>query len=245
MPMQRIRILLIICIFITFSTSVYADINSGLVGWWRFDEASGNAIDSSGGGNTGIATGTTLVNNCKRGSCRSFNGTSDVLNMGSFAFSSAEVTVAVWINVPGGTEGTGFSSNLDGSIRFQAHLPWSNNSIYWDFGDLSGNGRINTDFSSYLNKWTHVALVSNGVNFKAIYINGALATSGGTADSPGAITSFMIGKGVFAAGTYFFRGQMDDFRIYNRVLTVQEIKDLYLPGAVLRGAVLNGVKINQ
>ena len=49
----------------------------------------------------------------------------------------------------------------------------------------------------------------------------------------------------FNNAAVYYNGFIDDARIYNRVLTAQEVHDLYIPGAVLRGAVLNGLKINQ
>lgn len=232
-----------------FLPKVHADISDGLVGWWKLDEASGNAIDSSGYGNDGTPTGTTIESGCKRGNCRSFNGTTDLISVGGFSFSSTQVSIALWINVPGSTTASSFglTSNLGGNVRFQAHMPYSDNILYWDFGNYLSNGRISTSIAAYLNKWTHIVLVSNGVNFKAIYINGVLVTSSGTADSVGTATSFTIGKWNFGAG-YFFNGKMDDFRIYNRVLSLSEIYSIYssaTPKAIVKGgARITGLKVN-
>src|SRR3990167_425189 len=53
-----------------------ADIDT--VGLWHMNEASGNVADSSGNGNTGTVTGTSVVAG-KFGNARSFNGTSDYI----------------------------------------------------------------------------------------------------------------------------------------------------------------------
>jgi len=49
------------------------------VGLWHMDEASGNVLDSSGNGNTGTPTGTSVVAG-RIGNGRSFNGSSDYIN---------------------------------------------------------------------------------------------------------------------------------------------------------------------
>ena len=77
----------------------HADINTGLVGWWKFNESSGNAIDSSGQGRTGTPTGTTIVSGCKRGGCRRFDGVTDRVSIPTSATFASEstVTIASWI----------------------------------------------------------------------------------------------------------------------------------------------------
>ncbi len=69
-------------LFLVLTLPARADVTDGLVGWWKFDESAGNAVDSSGQGNTGTSTGATiLTTGCKRGNCRNFNGTSDYISV--------------------------------------------------------------------------------------------------------------------------------------------------------------------
>ena len=42
-----------------------------------------------------------------------------------------------------------------------------------------------------------------------------------------------------------FGGLIDDVRIYNRLLTAQEVRDLYRPGVMIRNAVIKNSRINQ
>ncbi|MGB7000841.1 MAG: DUF2341 domain-containing protein [Halobacteriota archaeon] len=70
----------------------------GLVGYWNFNEGSGNmAYDSSGSGNEGTIHGATWVDN---GSCKkalSFDGVDDYVQTNPATFQSNDITVAAWI----------------------------------------------------------------------------------------------------------------------------------------------------
>jgi hypothetical protein len=120
--------------------------------------------------------------------------------------------------------------DVAGASRFSAHAPWSDKVLFWDYGPTP-NGRISTDYTNYLNKWTHVALVSNGSSFKAIYLDGKLITSGvASGGSATALTGLRIASSPETPADLFHKGRIDDFRIYNRVLSADEVKRLYNMG---------------
>jgi len=54
--------------------------------------------------------------------------------------------------------------------------------------------------------------------------------------------SYQVSGGGFVQ---YFNGSIDDVRIYNRALTADEVRDLYLSGIKIKGAVVRGVKLNQ
>ncbi len=70
-------------------------------------------------------------------------------------------------------------------------------------------------------------VVTNG-DFVTLYVDGSLASggyiSGGTAVDFSTGSSVRVGN---TNGSDFFRGTIDDVRIYNRVLSAAEIKQLY------------------
>lgn len=115
-----------------------------------------------------------------------------------------------------------------------------------DFGfGIEGNGRLafgdgdraRGDFTVISDaavndgKWTHVCAtrrISNGA--VRLYINGAVAKDGSAGLAP--VTSnpsIRIGQGVDGAAP--FVGLMDEIRIYDRVLTDDEVRTLYLMGS--------------
>ncbi|HLX60679.1 MAG TPA: MBG domain-containing protein [Planctomycetota bacterium] len=86
------------------------------------------------------------------------------------------------------------------------------------------------NYAPYLDKWTHVALVSAGVggNFKAIYLNGQLVASASSSDGPQVpISILQVGHSAAdPVGSTHHHGIIDDFQIYNRVLSAYEIQSL-------------------
>ncbi|MBX7154838.1 MAG: LamG-like jellyroll fold domain-containing protein [Candidatus Kapaibacterium sp.] len=159
---------------------------------------------------------------CGRTSVPEFNGTNKA-QVPDFKLTSGEVTIEWWHYVDSASvrNSSAFAVGTadDGNNRCQAHVPWSDRKIYWDFGSTSG-GRISTDYTPYIGKWTHVAVVSDGKNFKGIYLNGQLVESGTIAESPRNLQQLTIGQQITNNG---FKGRITEFRFWNRVRTNDEI----------------------
>jgi hypothetical protein len=191
---------------------------------WHFDEGTGLPLaDATGHGATGTLTG-----NPAQRTGLTFNGSTQYVTNTALAWPAGQpISVALWVKTAGGTPGGAF--NIGGTMeRAGAHVPFSDNVLYWDYGEGSTTGRIQTNFVSYLNSWTHVVLVSNGTNFKAIYLNGLLVTSGSVASAPvTALTGVEVGRYKAGAGIAWHTGVIDDFRLYTYVLTATEIDTLY------------------
>src|SRR5574343_311722 len=78
--------------------------DTGLVGYWKFDDASGTtAIDSSGYNNTGTLTNGPLwktESDCKRGGCLYFDGVNDYVDAGTnSSILPNSWTVLAWIKI--------------------------------------------------------------------------------------------------------------------------------------------------
>jgi hypothetical protein len=73
-----------------------------------------------------------------------------------------------------------------------------------------------------LNQWSHLAVVFDGLQVR-YYLNGVLVT---TASLPATITArsnpFRIGADNNTQ--QFFKGSLDEARVYNRALTAQEVQ---------------------
>jgi hypothetical protein len=220
---------------ILLSAAAAAQAQSGPVGYWKGDDASTQplATDSA----TGTLDGTYVSGATTSSSVptvlfpdptsMSFNGSTSYVDAPGFSWPAGggPVTVAFWNFTAGGQNSSAFTvGNVEVPNRFQAHAPWSDNVLYWDYGDYT-NGRISTNYAAYRNTWTHIALVSqgNGGAFKAIYLNGVLANSSTTCLGPQAgISGVKIGA--WPSASLYHNGKIDDFRIYSRVLTAAEIQ---------------------
>lgn len=138
--------------------------------------------------------------------------------------SNSEFTVSFWVKgKDGGTIfvlASSLKSNLFGIAAERGVL---NVAYTGANGWLKRGVKLKQILSS--DKWNFVSCVSTGLKIK-VYIDGALAASK-KYECPGFVhTSAVIG-GSENLGMNNFRGQIDEFRFYNRALTEKEIVELY------------------
>jgi hypothetical protein len=159
----------------------------------------------------------------------SFNGVNQTAEASSFSWTGTDpVTVSFWNYVASSDVQVSFAFTVGNTTqgnnaRFSAAVPWSDSILYWDYGwGSSGNtGRVTTSYSSYLNSWTYVTLVSTGSagTFQAIYLNGVLASSVAISISSIEVGDLYIGGYPNATfyGPPYEKGKIDEFRIANVV----------------------------
>jgi len=133
---------------------------------------------------------------------------------------------AFWVNSP---------SSSGGGRGFQAHLPWSNDNIYFDTSGCCDTSleRISagiSTFPAYVNdgfwtNWHHYVFLYNAGD-KQIYIDGQLFLDGNSS-SPLALdfTDMYLGRDVGDA--YNMHGVMDDFSAYSTAVSPANITLLY------------------
>jgi len=207
--------------------------NKGLNLWLKLDENTGTTVaDSSASGFNGSLVNGPTWTPAQVNSGVSFDGVNDYLDAPTFSWPvGGPVTVAFWNYVsstPTLPDGYTFGAGTDPLKPMSALVPHPSGVVYWDYG-----GRVQyNSYASYMDKWTHVALVSggNGGNFRGIYLNGQLVASATTSDGPSVpLTGLHIGHNQeFALNTRHSRCKIDDFRIYNRTLNPAEIAALMI-----------------
>jgi len=205
------------------------NINAGLVGWWKFDENTGtSAYDSSGNGNTGTLTNGPTWTTGKINSALSFDGFDDYVTIGNASVFNnfADMTISVWIYLNGwGTWDPSVICRKD--WIYELHVMRDNKCLEFLTGDNWGGGALRTANNSLtLGAWHHVVAVKDTATAKKyLYINGSLSASGGSGYAPtGSNTAPVEISGPSGRA---FDGKIDDVRVYNRVLSADDVTALY------------------
>jgi hypothetical protein len=232
---------LLICILTVFGTvsSVFSQLPSylpedGLVAWWPF---CGNAHDESGNLYHGVVDGAQLTAD-RYGYLSSayyFDGVDDQIVIDNLCADMPEdaISISVWVKSHHAKTQSLFQlANNSQTNRVLVHMHWQNpKNTYWDYGNIFDNGRLHCDVdSSKLNVWEHYVFVGETSSNKLeIYMNGNLVCSKYNAKATfmQTITDFWIGGGAVPGNIAFFSGIIDDFGIWNRVLSQNEIIGLY------------------
>lgn len=204
---------------------------SELVGYWKFNESSGDAVDSSGNlpnlTNNNVTYGAGQYGNAAyfNGSTSFFVGTGPDLNGQSFTFSAW-----LWRDAGGGQE-IYFSQGSGDGNHNNLHLR-----VYDD--GLMRFGFLNNDLDApagtfTMGQWNHVVLTYDAAtNARKIYLNGGAAKASDTSASDFiGNTALNIGRWIRNGGDQYWTGRIDDLKIYNRALTLEEVDDLAEGGA--------------
>ncbi|TRU76268.1 MAG: hypothetical protein EWV55_07495, partial [Microcystis viridis Mv_BB_P_19951000_S69] len=207
----------------------------GLAGYWKFDETSGNTVYDLSGNNNNA----TLINGIQRtvantnpitrpeGKALYFDGVNDYINAGTNA--SLELTntltIEAWINPQKQIQADGgIIVNREGEYEVAV---WSDGTIRWAFANSNpGWNWINTGYTISIDKWTHIA-VSYDKGLIKTYANGSLVHiydgTGTIGDVFASQDEVRIGYRQ-AANSQYFKGQIDEVRIWNVARTQAEIQ---------------------
>lgn len=148
-----------------------------------------------------------------------------------------QLTVVFWqkwnANVASSSSVWFYSASALGNRGFQAHVPWTDNTIYYDHSGCctAGAQRLNASMTSFnpsfsWQTWHHVALVKNG-GIKQIWINGVLfaSQSTGAAALLNDWTHLIVGQQSGSANNTV-RGMIDDFALFGTALNSTQIAAL-------------------
>ncbi len=192
----------------------------GLIGYWPMN---GNLLDYSLNNNDGTASGATVIADLapRDKNCYEFLAAADKVELDDIITLSAgeEWSLSFWgYKASYGFNGIGGNQTVanDGQIFFF----------------LSDNVTVNTTGTNAsiavspvfpTGEWFHFTITHTAGNSIVVYKNGSSVGSG---SANGNILLNKIGDGVDFSGINSFTGHMFDFRIYNKVLSTQEISIL-------------------
>ncbi|MBI5872042.1 LamG domain-containing protein, partial [archaeon] len=232
-----------------------ADFNdTGLVGYWKLDEGYGQAVkDLSGYNNNGTlgagaGSGTDdpvwfTNDSCKFGSCLSFDGSNDYVDVGNKASLdlTTALTITAWVKLNTITPAvqTITDKNYESDTKTGYSLRIADNTglyLYMGNGTTIGtvsNGRVVTTGS-----WYHLAVTfSSGT--ATIYSNGVSLVNSTSDISAIATNTANLLIGSRDGNVHPFNGTIDEVRIYNKSLSADEILTHYQTQAVFYNSSYN------
>ena len=227
------------------SSDTSVDLQNGLVAYYGFED---NLIDSTANNNIGTKTTNVNFSDGKHGRAVSFGGVSSpghikINNSSSLQFSDG-ATYSGWLKIDqmvamdgwgrtttsyGG--GTFFAKSHDRSgAGFKYHLNEQNegSASTSTFDSWKGGwDDANYVFSSSLNNWVYVTYTFSSTAGTKIYFNGELWRVSSNPVNFTQMNGQDLYLGKFSDSWYPLAGMIDDFSIYNRLLSQQEILDLF------------------
>ncbi len=196
------------------------------VGCWK-DKSSNanNAVQATTANQPVYGSG---VLNAKQGLM--LNGLTTYLSIAPTFLSSIANDITIFIvastsNMGGTTSILGASPDDSNSNRFNIHLPLNNSNIYWDFGNMSGTGRLSGAWGGSLNA-PYIWTFNNSSSPAGANIwrngNGTNVATKGTSGTPNYnSTSYTATIGTLTGG-YYHSGTIHELIIYNRAITTSE-----------------------
>ena len=237
------KLIYLVSLVLVLSMALTSTTKAELVGWWRFDEGSGDtANDSSGNDHLGTLIGTPewAVGPDGFGGALAFNPDVCVgVDCGIFdpTNGTGQFTVALWAYWDGTgtfmhflTKSAGWGAD---TMMFQIEL-WGaiTNPAEIDRVGLSYQGNISSYNSSSgstpfsimpKNEWVHLAITFDG-SYATVYVNGVDEVGPKEFSiGPDVDTPVFIGVSHSAEGRTF-HGSLDEVRIYDKPLTAEEIQ---------------------
>ena len=226
----KITIIIVMLILVmSLTTKTKADQDKSLVLCFTFDQVSGeNILDVSGNGNDGIMEGNPKIVNGKYGQGMDIKAPNDYVEVqDSDSLDVVEVTAMAWVNLTdtnadqkiiGKTDAGAYSNGYVLGVRIGNIQPecWDKSNGY--FGDNGGTGVPSKE-------WTHIAIVYSIDNRLMLsYVNGKEQTRASTNGVALGINTnvLKIGRSPWN-DSYPATGTIDEVRVYNRALGVDEI----------------------
>jgi hypothetical protein len=213
--------------------SALALIDSHFLVWWKLDESAGAvAADASGNDRHGSVHGAPSWQSGggRIGGALEFNGTNDYLVVARVV--QDDFTIACWLKTsqPGGPDGWGGGVGLVSGVSDRSGGDFGASLIG---GKFCFGVRVAKEVAVTSRKvvsdwaWHHVAATRDGQSGEMkVYVDGVL--EGQRMGETGALLiPTRLTVGCQQTEKNFYRGLLDDLRIYDRVLSASEIRSLY------------------
>jgi subtilase family serine protease len=210
------------------------NLNDGLVAYYPFN---GNANDESGNGNNGTVNGATLASDRfgNENSAYDFDGNADAINLPHDAMNGLfDISTSIWVYASSFINTSAISgANSISDNEYLLYFSTEQKVISQIKSNYFTGGQILPSLA-----WNNIVTTRNEVNGEVkVYLNGALYNEGTLETGPINISpgGLILGREQDCLGGCFepvqdFNGKIDDLRIYSRVLTEEDILNIYNEG---------------
>ena len=221
-----------------FSNSLKSSLMLNLVSEWKLDN---DANDSWSGGNNGSIVGATPITDCVYGTCYNFDGNGDYISVPTNANQDITdtITMSAWVKTTANQPNT-YPFVFGKYWRYLIVVPQGTNAAQINLLGVSDS--VTSSSNLILNQWNLVVGTydkNGGSNNLKIYLNGVLSnqkTATGSISTAG--NPIFFGVADLGWTTVGFVGQVDEVRLYNKVMPTSQIKEYYYAG--LNSLLANG-----
>lgn len=212
-----------------------SDYRYNLTNWFKLENS---ATDSIGPDN-GSLNNTTSISNYNNilDKALSFNGSNSSISFSSFPenvpIGSSDFSISLWINpsTKSGTNGIIGWGDYSSTDQSNSIAIIDNNQIKHFFNNNDTNSTSITLSSSLVNTWTYLVVTFSSNTIK-IYKDLELLTTNQLSDLSLNINGSDFNIGQIHGGNNY-NGKISDIRIYNKEISLNDIKDLYLSSSYL------------
>lgn len=210
-------------------------LSTNLVAYWKFDESSGNASDSSGNGNTLTNNNTVTYTTGKINNCATF-GSSDTdkyfqVNSALSATSGGAYSVSMWVNInTDPASNSYFIYDVDNTnIRLVIWYLDSSGTKTLRFYDSGTSMDYNTALT--VGTWYHIVITRSASKAMTLYLNGSSVASGFTGgSSANALNRTVLGGASDSQTSANALCKIDETGAWSRALSSTEVTQLYNSG---------------
>jgi hypothetical protein len=196
----------------------------GLVGSYSFEEGTGASVtDASGSGNAGTISGATRTSAGKSGAALSFDGSNDIVTIpdASSLDLTTGMTLEAWVKPTASNWRTALLKERPSGLAYGLYASTDSNRPSAEISrPASAEARGTSALAS--NAWSHLAATYDGTTLR-LFVNGNQVSSKAAAGSIVASSGALRIGGNKVWGEYF-KGLIDEVRVYNRALSAAEIQ---------------------
>lgn len=211
-------------------------LTNNLVAYWKLDESTGNASDSSGNGKT-LTNNSVSYSAGKINNAGNFNGSNGQFSRSDMGLAPGFISISFWVK----------PTSLPTSGNFMSMI-----ARYANFGTYGYDFRLHNDAGTQkiqfttgatytvtssttlsTSVWSHLAVTADGSNMY-LYLNGSQIATSAVSTLGSENIDFFIGAINYGAGIQrYFNGSIDEVGIWSRALSGAEVTQLYNSGAGL------------